>query len=82
MKSKELRVNMTKTKIMKCQPKAGLREEAGKYSFGVCRKGLGANSILCGGCGRWIYKKCSKCSGKLIENPNFRCTVCVSGMLM
>ena len=41
-----LRVNMTKTKIMKCQPKAGLREESGKYPCGVCKNGVGANSIL------------------------------------
>ena len=39
MESKRLRVNMAKTKIMKCQPKAGLREETGKYPCGVCKKG-------------------------------------------
>ena len=79
MESKGLRVNMAKTKIMKCQPKAGLREETGKYPCGVCKKGVGANSILCKGCGKWIHKKCSKCPGKLKENTNFRCSVCVSG---
>src|SRR6185436_13866391 len=36
MESKGLRVNMGKTKIMKCRPKAGLREETGKYPCGVC----------------------------------------------
>ena len=77
MESKGLRVNMTKTKIMKCQPKADLREETEKYSCGVCKKGVGANSILCKGYGKWIHKKCSKCPGKLKENANFRCSVCV-----
>ena len=79
MECKGLRVNMTKTKIVKCQPKAGLREEAGKYPCSVCKKGVGANSILWKGCGKWIHKKCSKCPGKLKENTNFRCSVCVRG---
>ena len=52
MESKGLRVNMAKTKIMKCQPKAGLREETGKYPCGVCKKGVGRNSILCKGRGK------------------------------
>ena len=77
MEAKGLRVNMAKTKIMKCQPKAGLREESGKYPCGVCKKDVGANSILCKGCGKWIHRKCSKCAGKLKENTNFRCSVCV-----
>ena len=80
MESKRLRVNMAKTKIIKCQPKAGLREETRKYPcLGVCKKGVGANSILCKGYGKWIHKKCSKCLGKLKENTDFRCSVCVSG---
>ena len=49
MESKGLKVNMNKIKIMKCQPKAGLREKAGKYPCGVCKKDVGANSILCQG---------------------------------
>ena len=54
MESKGLRVNMAKTKIMKCQPKAGLREETGKL------------------------RTDHKCPGKLKDNANFRCSVCVS----
>ena len=56
-----------------------MREKTGKYPCCICKKGVGANSILCKGCGKGIHKKCSKCPGKLKENANFRCSVCVSG---
>ena len=36
-------------------------EEKGKWHwpYGVCKKGVGNNSILCHGCKKWIHKRCS-----------------------
>lgn len=84
MEMKGLRVNLGKTKVMMCQSNSGaaLREESGKYPCGVCRRGVGTNSILCGGCGKWIHKKCSKLKGKIREDSNYRCFQCLSGMVI
>ena len=53
MEEKGLRVNLGKTKVMKCEVRTGQAENSGKFPCGVCRKGIGANSILC--------TKCSLC---------------------
>ena len=37
-----LRVNLGKTKVMKCCEGAGLRENSGKFPCGVCGKGVGS----------------------------------------
>ena len=82
MERKGLKVNMGKTKILRCQSKSGsvLREESGKYPCGVCKRGVGKNSIFCSGCNKWVHKKCSKLKGKLRENSNYRCVRCLSGL--
>ena len=36
-------------------------EEKGKWSCGVCKKGVGSNSILCHSCKKWIRKQ-KQCS--------------------
>ena len=43
------------------------------------KKGVGANSILCNGCGMWIHKKCSKVRGKLKADQGYKCSRCLSG---
>ena len=53
MEEKGLRVNMGKTKVMRCQVDAGQVVKTGKYPCGVCRKGVGSNSILCMSCCAW-----------------------------
>jgi hypothetical protein len=75
MEAKGLRVNMAKTKVLRCQRKSGQVEESGKWPCGVCKKGVGRNSILCKVCGKWIHHRCSglKCRLKDIE---FRCPKC------
>jgi len=78
MESKGLRVNMAKTKVMKCSRDLGQKEVLGKYPCGVCKKGVGANSILCSSCSKWIHKRCSGLSGKLKDDPNFKCRTCVN----
>ena len=50
MELKSLRVNIGKTKVMRCQVRIGQAEETGKYSCGVCRQGVGDNSIKCVAC--------------------------------
>ena len=37
----------------------GQAEESGKYPCGVCRQGVGDNSIKCIACHKWIHKRCS-----------------------
>ena len=38
MELKGLRVNIGKTKVMRCQVRIGRAEESGKYPCGVCRQ--------------------------------------------
>ena len=45
MELEGLRVNIGKTKVMRCQVRIGQAEESGKYPCGVCRQGVGDNSI-------------------------------------
>ena len=57
MEEKGLRVNMGKTKVMRCQVDAGQVVKTGKYPCGVCRKGVGSNSIQCTSCCAWIHRR-------------------------
>ena len=41
MELKGLRVNIGKTKVMRCQVRIGQAEESGKYPCGGCRQGVG-----------------------------------------
>jgi len=41
--------------------------------------GVGKNSIQCGGCSKWVHKKCSGVKGKLKEDPGYRCAKCARG---
>jgi hypothetical protein len=80
MEDKGLRVNIQKTKVMRCQVGTGQVEESGKWSCGVCKKGVGYNSIKCHGCSKWIHKKCSSIVGRLqdVDGSIFQCSTCVS----
>jgi hypothetical protein len=80
MEMKGLRVNMTKTKVLRCQKKKEVQvEDSSKDPCGVCKKRVGKNSICCGSCGKWIHKRCSGIKGMLKEDPNFKCSTCISG---
>ena len=50
-----------------------------KYPCGVCRQGVGDNSIKCVACHKWIHKKCSGISGRLGYVADFRCRRCLDG---
>ena len=65
MKLEGLRVNIGMTKVMRFQVRIGQAEESGKYPCGVCRQGVGDNSIKCVACHKWIHKRCSGISGRL-----------------
>ena len=73
MEAKGLRVNMGKTKVMKCQMQYGIAEDSGKWPCGVCRKGVGRNSIMCTKCKKWVHQRCSGVSGCLELVEDFRC---------
>ena len=60
-----LRVNMGKTRIMVSGLDLDLVKKSGKDPWGVCQKGVGSNSISCGGCLFLIHKKCNGIKGPL-----------------
>ena len=65
MERKGLKVNAGKSKVMVSAIDAGEIEEIGEYPCGVCYKGVGANSIPCTTCVKWIHCKCSGIAGSL-----------------
>ena len=77
LESKGLRVNMGKTKLMISASNLNTLKDSGKFPCGVCRDGVGDNSIFCTGCKHWIHKRCSGIKGILKEDPEFRCQRCL-----
>ena len=57
----------------------GQAEDSGKYPCGVCREGVGDNSIKCVACHRWVHKRCSGISGRLRYDADFHCRRCLDG---
>ena len=45
LESKGLKVNVGKTKVMKCHVAANMQVESGKYPCWICGKGVVRNSI-------------------------------------
>jgi hypothetical protein len=78
MEAKGLRVNLEKTKVMRCCDGGGRTMPSGKFPCGVCEKGVGVNSIRCEGCRRWVHKGCSKIKGNLKEGMKFECAACLN----
>jgi hypothetical protein len=76
MEAKGLRVNVAKTKVMKCAVQSGQVEKSGRWPCAICWKGVGANSIWCEGCKQWVHKICSGIRGALSGTVGFRCNVC------
>ena len=79
MEEKGLRVNMNKTKVMRCRDGSGQVAKSGKYPCGVCNKGVGANSIQCTSCHAWVHKKCSGIKGRLKPTSDYCCSKCTRG---
>ena len=70
-------MSMGKTKVMILGRNLHILQTASQYPCAVCRKGVGKNSIFCSGCLFWVHKKCSNIPGRLAEDPDFRCRMCV-----
>jgi hypothetical protein len=80
MERKGLRVNIGKTKVMKCCVIPTPLSDSGKWPCGVCRTGVRSNSVFCVECKKWVHHKpCSGIKGKLVEGLKFTCSVCVKG---
>ena len=60
-------------KVMRYRDKSGKVIESGKWPRGVCRKGVGNNSIQFQKC---VRKKCSKMKGSLKQNKGCVCEAC------
>ena len=75
MEKKGLRVNAGKTKIIICGMGLDLLQSSGEFPCGVCRTGVGSNSIFCNGCKHWVHKKCSGLK-RLKKDPDYRCIRC------
>ena len=65
--------------MMKCQFSSVQAGDSGKWPCGVCRKGVGSNSVVCGVCKKWVHKKCSGVKGRLKDDVKFTCSVCIRG---
>ena len=57
----------------------GQAKDSGEHPCGVCRKGVGDNSIFWVECLRWVHKRCGGISGKLKSNVDFHCRRCLEG---
>ena len=69
---KGLKVNVAKTKVLISSRGLNTIKESGNNPCGVCVKGVGVNSIYCSNCKHWIHKRCSKDSGPIKSNVNFK----------
>ena len=77
LRSKGLKVNTGKTKVMVSAVGAGETRKAGDYPCGVCNKGVGSNSIQCTNCKNWVHRRCSDVKGSLAAAvDDFTCKKC------
>ena len=56
METRGLKVNINKTKLMVMGREPAVRPQRGRYTCGVCSKGVGANSKCCQCCERWCHQ--------------------------
>ena len=76
MHTKGLKVNISKTKVMRCAWD-GVLKEAAVDPCSVCRKRVGVNSIYCG---YLVHRRCSGVRGSLVRvAQGFVCKVCRAG---
>ena len=68
---------MGKTKFLCSRHDAPKPVIKSKNPCGVCKAGVGSNSIFCSGCNKWIHKRCTGIKGTLKEDCNFRCKACL-----
>ena len=69
-------MNIRKTKSLICKPDKTISQVVkSRYPCGVCRKGVGRNSIFCSSCQQWIHHRCTNLSN-LRPDPHFKCRRC------
>ena len=76
MEAKGLRVNMARTKFMVSGTDLNVLKKSGQFPCAVCLSGVGANSIQCTRCSKWVHKKCSGLAGNLRADPTYVCPRC------
>ena len=64
LESKGLKMNISKTKVMRCA-RNGVLKEAAVDPCSVWGKRVGVNSIQCATCGYWVRGRCSRMQGSL-----------------
>ena len=79
MELKGLRVNIGRTEVMRCRVRIGQVEDSGGFPCGMCREGVGDNSIKCVACHKWVHRGCGGISGRLRCDADFRCRRCMDG---
>ena len=63
LERKGLKVNSAKSKVTVSALDAGEAEQSGKFPCRVCHRGVGANSIQCTACTKWVHRRCSGITG-------------------
>ena len=76
MESKELHVNMRKTKFLISS--IGLDVIKSKHPALSARMRMGNIYIDCSQCKLWVHMRCSGITGRLVANPNYVCPRCHS----
>ena len=74
-----LGVGVGGTGVVRCRVGVGQAGDSGECPCGVCKQGVGDNSIKCVACLRWVHKRCSGISGRLGYVADFRCRRCLDG---
>ena len=78
LEEKGLRVNMGKTKVMKCEFASGKNTRkkktvSDKWPCDVCDVRVGFE-LNCGMCEKWVHNRCSGVKGKLSAVVGFCCS--------
>ena len=76
LESKGLKVNISKTKVMR-YARDSAPKEAAVDPCSVCGKRVGVNSIHCATCGYWVHGQCSGVRGSWQEWHRVLCAKCV-----
>ena len=73
---KGLKVNVGKTKVMRCSDELSVAKESGKFPCAICSKGVGSNSVCCAKCKIWVHKKCSGVKDRVKVDSDYQCKQC------
>ena len=72
-----MQFGMQESRKMMVGSSGGKIVNSGKWLYGVCGKGVQANSVQRTVCKKWIHKRCSGVRGDLSQiADDFRCRQC------